>query len=178
MLVTFFLIICFFGYEMPLCSYKEVTNAIFLLYRANYGFIPHRFTTGKVMNFLSYTRYMAFYLYPHISEKKREFIFWRFHLTIGITQFSDCVRFFYLFFEVFYAQFFNTYRQVIPSSFISLKMKNDFLCEINMLIILIIICYEVNDFLLLIKNRGFGTGVKRVSGRYFVSLEKIEKYRR
>ena len=121
---------------------------------------------------------MAFYLYPHISEKKREFIFWRFHLMIGITQFSDCVRFFYLFFEVFYAQFFNTYRQVIPSSFISLKMKNDFLCEINMLIILIIICYEVNEFLLLIKNRGFGTGVKRVSGRYFVSLEKIEKYRR
>lgn len=105
MLVTFFLIICFFGYEMPLCSYKEVTNAIFLLYRADYGFIPHRFTTGKVMNFLSYTWYMAFYLYPHISEKKREFIFWRFHLTIGITQFSDCVRFFYLFLKFFMHSF-------------------------------------------------------------------------
>ena len=86
--------------------------------------------------------------------------------------------FFLSFFEVFYAQFFNTYRQVIPSSFISLKMKNDFLCEINMLIVLIIVCYKVNEFLLLVKNRGFGTGVKRVSGRYFVSLEKIEKYRR
>lgn len=126
MLVTFFLIICFFGYEMPHSSYKEVTNAIFLLHRINYGFIPHLFTTDKVMNFLSYIRYMVFYLHPHMSAKKSVFIFWRSDIVAGITQFLNCGRFFYYFFEGFFTPVFNTYRQVFPYSLYTIKRPNDF----------------------------------------------------